>query len=270
MTFTGGFRRGGFTAWVPALMAALVAAPAPVFAQDGQGSPGVSLDRLPLPMGAARTPVVLVPGWSDESDTLVPLRDAFVAAGWSPSAVEMVTFRDPVGSNRDHARELAEVVELLRERTGSDAVDVVAHSMGGLATRVYLGQEGRDRVRRAVFVATPHRGTWLAHLAWGEGGDQMEPGNPFLLELAQVRGVPRGVEALTVRSKVDLHILPPESATLEGVPDVEICCPTHEGLLEHPEAFDAIARFLLRPETRLGPDAILPGGAGATPGGRPE
>lgn len=224
-----------------------LAAAAPLVAQDGAGR--LSTDRTPLPVTGLRTPVVLVPGWSDDSETLEPLRERFLAAGWSPMAIEVVAFEDPVGSNHDHAEELDAAVDRLRERTGNGSVDVVAHSMGGLATRLFLQEGGREEVRRAVFVATPHRGTWLAMLAWGDGGEEMKPGSPFLLELRNVRGVPPGVEALTIRSKVDLHILPPESATLNGVPDVEICCPSHEGLLNHPQAFDAMARFLLRAPT---------------------
>lgn len=213
---------------------------------------------MPGPIRAQdRTPLVLVPGWSDASNTLEPLRERLLEEGWSHLELEVVSFRDPVGSNRDHAVELSEAVARLKGRTGVDRVDVVAHSMGGLATRYYLQNGGRESVRRAVFVASPHRGTWLAHLAWGEGGDEMRPDSPFLLELDQVRGVPRGIEALTIRSKVDLHIIPPESARLEGVPDVEVCCPTHEGLLSHPETVAAIRRFLTRDET-LGGGVRIP------------
>lgn len=239
------------------MAAALTLPGSSLAAQDGAGR--LSTDRMPLPGAGPRTPVVLVPGWSDDSEALEPLRERFLAAGWSPMAIEVVAFDDPVGSNHEHAAELDAAVARLRERTGADAVDVVAHSMGGLATRLFLQEGGRDEVRRAVFVATPHRGTWLAMLAWGDGGEEMKPGSPFLLELRNVRGVPPGVEALTIRSKVDLHILPPESATLNGVPDVEICCPTHEGLLDHPQAFDAMARFLLRAPTASSPSAGAPG-----------
>jgi triacylglycerol lipase len=167
-------------------------------------------------------------------------------SGWTHPELEVVSFEDPVGSNRDHARELAEAIARVQTRTGAHRVDIVAHSMGGLATRYYLKNGGGQVVRRVVFVASPHRGTWLAHLAWGQGGIEMKPGSLFLLELDQVRGVPFGVEALTIRSSVDLHIIPPESAILEGVPDVEICCPTHGGLLSHPDAVEAMTRFLRR------------------------
>jgi triacylglycerol lipase len=201
-----------------------------------------------------KVPVLLVPGWMANDATMGPLRERFIDAGWPPHWVGALAFQDPVGSNREHARELDQALEALRSRTGAERVDVVAHSMGGLATRVYLQGSGEDRIRRVVFVATPHQGTLVASLAWGEGGKEMRPGSAFLLELDELRGVPRGVEALTLRTPVDFHILPPSSGTLPGVPDVEICCPGHEGILNHPDAFEAMQRFLTREETRFSDD----------------
>ncbi len=193
-----------------------------------------------------RHPVLLVPGWRDGAATMAPLEDLLRRAGWSDARVARVDFQDPVGSNREHAQEIADALEHLRARTGVDRVDVVAHSMGGLATRYLLQKGGGEGVRRVVFIATPHHGSWTAYLAWGEGGKEMHPGSLFLLDLQAFRAVPSGVEALTLRSKVDFHVLPPESGTLAGVPDVEICCPSHDGLLSHPEAFQAVHRFLTR------------------------
>lgn len=238
------------------LACALLFAPHPLTAQipgaDGSAV-GASPDRYLGWDGVTpvegRIPVLLVPGWMANDATMGPLRERFIRAGWPPHWVGSLAFRDPVGSNRDHALELEAELEALRGRTGAKRVDVVAHSMGGLATRVFLQEGGGDRVRRVVFVATPHRGTMVAGLAWGEGGEEMRPGSPFLLELEGLRGVPAGMEALTVRTPVDFHILPPTSATLPGVPDVEVCCPGHEGILDHPQAFEAIRTFLLREET---------------------
>jgi triacylglycerol lipase len=195
---------------------------------------------------AERTPVVLVPGWSAEGQDLEPLKEIFVAAGWPEFAVSVVEFDDPEGSNIVHAEELGRVVDDLLARTGSDRVDVLAHSMGGLATRYYMQNGGAGKVRRVAFLATPHRGTYTAYLAWGDGGKEMHPGSSFLMDLQQFRAVPEDVEAITVRTKVDLHIIPPESATLVGLPNLEVCCPSHIGILTHPEAFQAVERFFTR------------------------
>lgn len=194
-----------------------------------------------------RVPVLLVPGWSDEAEQLAPLRARFLAAGWADSTIAILSFDDPVGSNRVHARTLGLAVETLRRATGADRVDVVAHSMGGLALRHFLHHGGGSDVRRVVFLATPHRGTYSAYLAWGEGGREMSPGSLFLLAMQTWDPLPEGVEGITVRTPVDLHVLPPESATLPPLPDLEVCCPTHAGLLDHEETFRVIEAFLIRP-----------------------
>ena len=191
-------------------------------------------------------PVLLVPGWSDEAEDLDPLRKRFLAAGWSEAMVRAVDFQDPEGSNLEHAREVAAAAAEMLARTGRAELDVVAHSMGGLAVRQYLLEGGADQVRRVVFLATPHRGTFAAYLAWGEGSEEMEPGSAFLGELNRSQVVPEGVVTLTIRTPMDLRIIPNESATLPvpGIANLEVCCPSHEGLLDHDETFFRIRNFL--------------------------
>lgn len=204
-------------------------------------TPAAMPGQDPLPP----VPVLMVPGWLDTAEDLAGLGVRLRSAGWPAEAVAAVTFQDPTGGNHRHAHEIAVAVERLRERTGAARVDIIAHSMGGLATRVYL-KEHPDAVRRVVFMATPHRGTLMAYLAFGEGGDEMLPRSGFLEALNRFPPVPPGVEALTVRTLLDTHILPGTSATLPGVRDVMVCCPTHVGLTRDLEAFDAVRDFLRR------------------------
>lgn len=189
-------------------------------------------------------PVLLVPGWLDTARDLAALRIRLVGAGWRAEHVETITFVEPTGSNRDHAAELATVVERLLEATGAEEVDIIAHSMGGLATRWYLREREDAPIRRVVFLASPHRGTLSAHLAWGGGREEMMPDSPFLDTLNAEAPRPDGVEAMTIRTVVDTHIVPGESATLPGVVDHELCCPTHAGLLRDEEVFSLILDFL--------------------------
>lgn len=193
------------------------------------------------------TPVLLVPGWLDTARDLAAMRIRLIGAGWSGEHVETITFDDPTGSNRAHADELAEVVDSILAWTGAEAVHIVAHSMGGLATRWYLETYPDTPVRKVVFIASPHRGTLAAHLAWGEGRDEMVPGSPFLDSLNARAPVPEGVDVITIRTLVDTHIVPGESATLPGVPDYELCCPTHAGLIRDDEVFRIVLDFLEGP-----------------------
>lgn len=189
-------------------------------------------------------PILLVPGWFDTDRELAALRIRLVAAGWAGDAVETMSFGSPTGSNRDHAEEIAAAVFELRERTGAEQVDIVAHSMGGLATRWYLLHEGEAPVRRVAFIASPHRGTYTAYLSWGDGRLEMKPGSAFLDTLNAAIAVPIGTEAITLWTPLDTHIIPNSSALLVGFPDYRVCCPTHAGLLRDAEVFRVVRRFL--------------------------
>jgi triacylglycerol lipase len=177
--------------------------------------------------------------------------------------VVALSFRDPFGSNHAHAEEIDGAVRTLMALTGARQVDVVAHSMGGLAVRYYLRTgETAAAIRRAIFLGTPHRGTAAAILAWGDGGREMVPGSDFLMGLNQGRPVPEGVEALAIRTPVDLRVIPASSGRLAGpgVENVEICCPSHNALVDHEETFLEILRFIREgPAREAVPDVRQPG-----------
>lgn len=223
------------------LAAVLALLPAAVGAQD-----------VFTPTDPELTPVLLVPGWGDQAADIEPLRQRFLGDGWSESRVRAVGFDDPVGSNRTNALEIARAVETLKGLTGADQVDLVAHSMGGLALRYYLQFEGgAEHVRRAVFLGTPHRGTVAAMLAWGEGGREMVPGSAFLADLNDGLDGVAGVELLAIRTPVDLRVIPGSSATLPQALNLEVCCPTHTQLVEDEEVFERTRTFL-----RDGPSGV--------------
>jgi triacylglycerol lipase len=206
------------------------------------------------PAGRLDVPVVLVPGWFDTSRDFAAMRIRFIGAGLDGSSVRALTFEEPTGSNVGHAEEIHSLVQQLLTETGSERVDIVAHSMGGLATRWYLNTHDDAPVRRVVFLGTPHRGTVSAHLAWGESREEMLPDSPFLEGLNALPAVPQHVDAITVRTPIDTHVLPGESALLEGFHDHVVCCPSHAGLLDDEDVFVVVLDFLERldPRSRLG------------------
>ena len=224
------------TVFATSLALAAMTAPGSV-AESGHSA--VAPERLLVP-------VVLVPGWFDTGRDLAALRIRLLGAGLDGAAVRTLTFEDPTGSNMDHAEEIHVAVSELLAETGADRVDIVAHSMGGLATRWYLNSQPDPPVRRVAFLGTPHHGTLSAHLAWGDGRDEMLPDSPFLEALNDQSPVPDGIEAITVRTPIDTHVIPGESGTLPGIEDHVVCCPTHPGLLEHEEVFLIVLDFLER------------------------
>jgi pimeloyl-ACP methyl ester carboxylesterase len=190
------------------------------------------------------SPILLVPGWSDRPRVMRRLHRRFVAAGWPPAAVHTVEFRDRFGSNVEHAAEVAEAAASLLSRATVPVLDIVAHSMGGLAVRRYLA-ETPCPVRRAVFLGTPHAGTWAAVVAWGGGRREMMPGSEFLRTLP---AIPPGVACTTIRTPLDLRIFPGTSARVRGARDIVIRLTTHQGMLRSGAVFESIRAALLAPE----------------------
>ncbi|HEX6694747.1 MAG TPA: alpha/beta fold hydrolase [Longimicrobiales bacterium] len=174
---------------------------------------------------------------------LEPLAAYLTARGWPATHVHIVRFRDPLGSNVEHALEIERAVARLRHASGAGEIAIVAHSMGGLATRWYLGHNADELVRAVIFLATPHRGTWLAWLGWGPGAAEMRPQSPFLRELQMV-SLPAGVRAVSFRAPLDTRLLPSGSAWIDGAERRTLSAAGHRRILRHPRVFEEIARVL--------------------------
>ena len=122
-------------------------------------------------------PVLLVPGAGDNGKRVFTfMAYALAFEGYN---VFTVTFAHPNGDNYQHAEQLANVIEVISGLYDGAAVDVVAHSMGGAAARVYASNDGavdwgradprgaaydnsgtryRGDIRRLVFLGSPLAG----------------------------------------------------------------------------------------------------------------
>jgi pimeloyl-ACP methyl ester carboxylesterase len=192
-----------------------------------------------------RVPVLILPGWKDRATALRHLVRGLIANGWPPEFVTPIQFDDPFGSNIAHAAEVSRAIDRLRDQTGAQTVDVIAHSMGGLALRWALADAERNArqllVRRAVFLGTPHRGTWIAWLGWGEGAREMRPGSAFLRSLSPAPLTP-GVDAFCVRTRLDARVIPGISATLPEARTYVLSSVTHRGMLRN----ERVLRFIVQ------------------------
>lgn len=73
--------------------------------------------------------------------------------------------------NRDTANDLKQKITDIQNETGSNTVDIAAHSMGGLVTRQYIESSAyRNDIDQLITLGTPHRGAPKAYLMW-EGGE---------------------------------------------------------------------------------------------------
>jgi triacylglycerol lipase len=109
-------------------------------------------------------PVLLVPGYGGNINSLQPLATALRSAGRTAIIVEPIG--DGTGDLREQAEHLAEVAVQVRNDAGSASVDVVGYSAGGVVTRLWVRDNGGAGVaRRILTLGSPHHGTSQAALS---------------------------------------------------------------------------------------------------------
>jgi triacylglycerol esterase/lipase EstA (alpha/beta hydrolase family) len=139
---------------------------------------------------------------------------------------------------------------------GRGTIDLVAHSLGGLAARVYLQEYGgARRVDQCFTISTPHRGTYSSYWAPTTVGRQMRPGSDFLARLNDPSRRAPGVRFYSLWAGMDLMVLPRENSIYPEGDDACIRGAGHSGILIHPETMKLIARRLRAgqdvPSTRI-------------------
>ncbi len=140
-----------------------------------------------------------------------------------------------LGDIRIAASILRDKIDATRRGDGSDKVDLICHSAGGLVARYYLTYLGGAKyVRRLICMGTPHQGTYFAYimgLPVLRIAKQARPGSHLLDEVNGHDALPPDVEMINFWSPVDGIVVPPESARLAGTHNVRIPWITHWGFL---------------------------------------
>lgn len=184
-------------------------------------------------------PVLLVHGYGCNSGYWQPLSKTLQQAQITHYAVDM----EPVfGGIDEYVPHVHEAIEELCRDTGNDQVVIVAHSMGGLATRAYLRDHGSSRVARVITLGTPHHGTALAQFGVGINTQQMhwtlseQEGlcSNWLRQLAHVEGPDAYRIFVSIYSHHDNIISPQTSSHLPGAKNIELYGIGHVALVPDP------------------------------------
>lgn len=199
-------------------------------------------------------PIVFVHGYMQNRVGFVGLARSLSKKGLGP----MFGFNYPwFSSISSNAVRLESFVDRVCKETGSGAVDLVCHSMGGLvAMEMMKNQAARTaappaaatfKVRRYVTIATPHAGVMWRGPLIGFGATALRCGSKLLAAHA---GVKLTVPALSVFSSHDNVVFPKESASLalRGGRDVEVEGLSHLAILFSPKTAEHVASFLAEPD----------------------
>lgn len=151
-----------------------------------------------------------------------------------------VTLEPVFGSIDDYVKTLEAAICLLEAATGRAPV-VVAHSMGGLAVRAWLREQGQSkRVHSVVTIGTPHSGTWLARFALTANGRQMRQGNGWLQRLQAAEDDGRRAMFTCYFGNCDNIVFPAANATLPGATNHHVPDIAHVHLAFHEPIFDDV------------------------------
>jgi pimeloyl-ACP methyl ester carboxylesterase len=192
-------------------------------------------------------PVVLVHGAGHSPGAWRSLAPRLAGAGFSDLYAVRYTLSE---SLLGIARDIDDVVTDALERSGADRVHLIAHSLGGVAVRVWhdlLG--GSCSAAAVVTLGTPHVGSaWAAFPVLPAALRDLTPGSELLREATQA-AVDRG-NWTTIAGTFDV-LVPPAMAHLAGSDVVDIPCVGHLGLLHSAEAGGHACFALLAAEDRM-------------------
>ncbi|MFG2940666.1 esterase/lipase family protein [Streptomyces sp. NPDC048282] len=200
--------------------------------------------RLPV---RAAPPVVLLHGFIDNRSVFVLLRRALAQHGGQ--RVESLNYSPLTCDIRTAAELLGRHIEEICERTGSDRVDIVGHSLGGLIARYYVQRLGGDlRVGTLVTLGTPHAGTRVAPLADAHPiVRQMRPGSEVIEELTRPAPGCR-TRFVSFWSDLDALMEPVETARIDhpdlDATNVQVTGIGHLALPVHPAVATGIRQAL--------------------------
>lgn len=199
-------------------------------------------DRL-AHCGARRLPVLLIHGYQCNRGFWFWLRRRLEGAGWTVATHNL----EPVYADIDsYADGVARRVDEVLAATGARQLLLVAHSMGGLASRAYLRRHGAGKVARLVTLGSPHHGTTLARFGLGTNARQMQSGSAWLEGLAAGDRIPPG--SVSIFSHHDNYVAPQEAgSTLDSLRPVALGGVSHIAMAISPMLLAALCAALEEP-----------------------
>ena len=189
-------------------------------------------DRLP----AGRRPILLVHGYGCSRGIWWLLRRRLEAAGHSVATLSLVP---PCTSIGKLVPQLNQRIEAVCAATGSKQVTLLGHSMGGLVCRSYLARHGIARVDKLITLATPHAGSALACLGFGQNAREMEPDSLWLRDMASEK---MKIPAFSLRNPYDNFAMPQDNQRLSGMKDIVLPPVGHMAMLYDGKIADIVLK----------------------------
>jgi len=146
----------------------------------------------------------------------------------------------------DMAKALAQFVEDVKEVTGEEKVDIIAHSLGGLVARLSMVEFDVEKsVASLVTLGTPHKGTYPARYANTSITRDLRPESDLIMRI-NAKPWPKEIRGISFWSRNDLFVLPADSARVEGTTQIDMTPFTHYSYLLDPSSWAAVGKALMQ------------------------
>ncbi len=187
----------------------------------------------------ARLPVLLVHGYGLNRGCFTFLKTYLHTRGYEwVWAINNRPLNSPIPV---FAKRLGRAIERLKAETGSEQIDIVAHSMGGLVAAYALKEFGyASHVRRLVTLGAPWAGTRTFVFGWRREAADMKPGSEIVDALNEYSG-----DTVAIWSRSDHLMLPSQSARPDHARCIELAHLGHQEMLISARVFRCVADALL-------------------------
>ena len=189
------------------------------------------------PTEEKHTPVLMLPGYGTNRMVFWFLRQYLEHRGWR--WVWPVNHAGKQTALQGQAKALGRHVAELKRASGSEKVDLIGFSMGGLIAAWYVAHGGSDDVRRLITVGSPWGGSRLAGFLNTPVGEQMKQDSEALRSLDATL-----VPTTAIWSPDDPVVVPASSAVPSGAVSVQVDGAGHLDLMMNGRAFRAVQQAL--------------------------
>lgn len=194
-------------------------------------------------------PVVLVHGYGHNASAWLMLKAALKRSGFT--SVHTMNYNPWTHDVPKLAEKLSDKVELVRELTGADKVNIVGHSLGGIVCRWYVQElGGHEVVNTAITLSSPHAGTIAAFAGPGRTARELRP-NSWVMRRLNYFARPTDVRWVAFYGDTDALIQPMRSGSLDvpalNARNVLLPGMGHLGVLLDSEVVTQVVDELLHP-----------------------
>lgn len=190
-------------------------------------------------------PILLVHGYLHDSSAWIYLKRQLKLDGFGP--IYMLNLKHPFLPIAEYAKQVERRAIQIELETGRSDLVLIGHSMGGLVSSLYATEVApKGKVTDVITIGSPLAGTYVAKIALGPDGRQMERGSEFLKHLRNSILSSRGIRFYHMGTKTDELVIPYTSAFIEekGAKQFMVNDIGHVSLLYSPRVAEKLIAWL--------------------------